>query len=264
MDKYVLVTGANGGIGVQIIKQLKDDFKIIALDIDNSNIVDENVIFIKCNVAQEEQIKRAFDEIKEITNNLYAIVNAIGIFKMQSIIEGSSKDFKLIFDINFFGVYLVNKIMYPLLSKGSRIINFSSEVAKHSPQPFEGYYNLSKITLDKYTDVLRRESNYLGIKVIKIQSGSMKTKLLNKASDDYDEMVAASEHFKEPLTKLKYMMDRELNKTNNPEIAAKLVKKILTVKKPKICYKLKNSLALSFIGNMPESWQDGIYLKVIK
>ena len=106
--------------------------------------------------------------IKEKTDSLYAIINTIGIFKMESIVEGNEEHFKKMFDVNFFGIYLLNKIMFPLLNKGSRIINLTSEVARYSIQPFEAYYNLSKMTLDKYTDVLRRECNYLGIKVIKV------------------------------------------------------------------------------------------------
>jgi short-subunit dehydrogenase len=154
--------------------------------------------------------------------------------------------------------------MFPLLKNGSRIINLTSEVARYTPQPFQGYYNISKVALDQYNDVLRRECNYLGIKVIKVQSGSMSTPLLKTANNEFDEMVTNSAHFKAPLTKFKYMMDRELKKTNNPDIIAKLVIKILKKKNPKIRYRKKNSFALSFMGHLPEKMQDGIYKKVIK
>jgi short-subunit dehydrogenase len=154
--------------------------------------------------------------------------------------------------------------MFPLLNKGSRIINLTSEVARYSIQPFEAYYNLSKMTLDKYTDVLRRECNYLGIKVTKVQSGSMNTTLLKTASNEFDEMVNNSTHFEKPLRKLKYMMDRELRKTNNPKIISKLMIKILKKKNPRIRYRKKNSFALWFIGHLPEKWQDNIYKSVIK
>ncbi len=154
--------------------------------------------------------------------------------------------------------------MFDLLEKGSRIINLTSEVAKGSPQPFQGYYNLSKICLDRYTDVLRRECNYLGIKVIKVQSGSMATPMLKTANDNFEVMANNSEHFKEPLFKLKYMMDRELKKSNDPAIIAKLIVKILKKKNPRICYRKKNSVSISFIANLPEKWQDTIYKSVIK
>ena len=265
MKKYVLLTGANGGIGKQtLLSLLKADYEVISLDISNSNISDIATTFIKCDVTKEDEINKAFETIKGITNELYAIVNTVGIFMMQSVIEGKIQDFEKIFNVNFFGVYKLNKIMFPLLVKGSRIINLTSEVAKGSPQPFQGYYNLSKICLDRYTDVLRRECNYLGIKVIKVQSGSMATPMLNKANNDFEGMVNESKRFKKPLLKLKYMMDRELKKSNDPAIMAKLIVKILKKKNPRIRYRKKNSLAISFVAHLPEKWQDIIYTSVIK
>ena len=265
MDKYVLLTGANGGIGKQIlISLLENNYKVISLDISDSNIKELDTTFIKCDVTNKEDILKAYEIVKDITPTLYSVVNTIGIFMMESIIEGSEDDFRHIFEVNFFGVYRLNKIMFPLLNKGSRIINLTSEVARYTPQPFQAYYNLTKITLDKYTDVLRRECNYLGIKVIKLQSGSMNTSLLKTAGNEFDVMVNNSEHFEKPLRKLKYMMDRELKKTNEPKLIATLVIKILKKKNPRIRYRKKNSFALWFIGHLPEKWQDNIYKSVIK
>ena len=263
--KYVLLTGANGGIGKPTLEALLlAGYKVISLDINNNNIVDLDTTFIKCDVTNSVEINNAFKAVKNITNELYAIVNTIGIFMMESIIEGKTEDFEKIFNVNFFGIYKLNKAMFPLLKKDSRIINLTSEVARYSPQPFQAYYNLTKITLDKYTDVLRRECNYLGIKVIKVQSGSMNTTMLKSADNEFNQMVEQSENFKKPLRKLKYMMDRELKKTNDPKILAKLIVKILNKKHPKIRYRKKNSFALSFIGHMPEKLQDKIYQRVIK
>lgn len=265
MKKTVLLTGANGGIGKQtLISLLEEGYQVISLDIDNKNLKDLDTTFIKCDVTKKDDILNAFELIKKQTEELYAIINTVGIFMMQSVIEGDEDDFKKIFEVNFFGVYELNKIVFPLLKKGSRIINLTSELARYSPQPFQAYYNLTKITLDKYTDVLRRECNYLGIKVIKVQSGSMATPLLKTADNEFNEMANNSNNFKKPLLKLKYMMDRELKKSDDPKIMAKLIVKILKKKNPKIRYRKKNSFALFFVGHLPEKWQDDIYKSVIK
>ena len=265
MEKYVLLTGANGGIGQKVLSSLLEtNYKVISLDINDYNIKDKSTTFIKCDVTSAKDLEKAYKEISKITQNLYAIINTIGMFKMQSIVEGSEEDFKKIFDVNFFGVYSLNKKMFPLLKEGSKIINLTSELAKYSPQPLQAYYNLSKITLDKYTDSLRRECNYLGIKVIKIQSGSMKTGMLGTANADFEKMAQSSEHFSKPMLKLKHIMDNELKKQNDPKIIGDLIVKILSKKNPKIRYKVKNSFKLSVMGALPESLQDKIYKKVIK
>ena len=126
------------------------------------------------------------------------------------------------------------------------------------------FKDITKIALDAYNDALRREANYIGIKVIKIQSGSMATPMLNNANDEYQELVNNSQYFKKPLTKFKYMMDRELKKQNNPDTIAKVIIKILKKKNPRICYRIKNSFKLSLMGHLPEKWQDSIYKKIIK
>ena len=59
-------------------------------------------------------------------------------------------------------------------------------------------------------------------------------------------------------------MDRELKKSNDPAIMAKLIVKILKKKNPRIRYRKKNSLAISFVAHLPEKWQDIIYTSVIK
>ena len=244
-NKFVILSGANGGIGSNILSTLLFyGYKVIALDISDSNIKNEDCFYLKCDISNRHDLANISAKVRHITDKVYAIINAVGIFKMESLIEGNEEDFRKIIEINFFGIY--------------------SLIAKYSPQPFQAYYNISKIALDSYNDALRREANYIGIKVIKIQSGSMKTSMLKNANDEYDTLVDNSEHFKKPLTKFKYMMDRELKKQNDPSKISKIIIKILKKKNPKICYKIKNSFKLSLIGHMPEAWQDSIYKKVIK
>ena len=264
-NKFIILSGANGGIGSNILSALLFyGYKVIALDISDSNIKNEDCFYLKCDISNRDDLANISAKVRQITDKVYAIINAVGIFKMESLIEGSEEDFRKIFEINFFGIYSLNKNLIPLLEKSGKVINLTSEVAKYSPQPFQAYYNISKIALDSYNDALRREANYIGIKVIKIQSGSMKTSMLKNANDEYDALVDNSEHFKKPLTKFKYMMDRELKKQNNPSKISKLIIKILKKNNAKICYRIKNSFKLSLIGHMPEAWQDSIYKKVIK
>ncbi len=263
--KLVVLSGANGGIGSNILSALiSNNYEVFALDISDSNIKNFDCHFVKCDLTNHDDVDRVYKEIEGVGIPLYAVINTVGTFQMQSLIEGNEEALRKSIEINFFSIYHLNKILFPLLEKDSRIINLTSEVARYSPQPFQAYYNLSKILLDSYTDALRREANYLGIKVIKIQSGSMKTTMLSKADNEFHSMADSSEHFKSKLHKMKFMMDKELKKQNDPSIISKTILKILKKKKPRIVYRIKNSKSLSFMGRLPESWQDDIYMKVIK
>lgn len=261
--KNIILTGVNGGIGNACLKELLNaGFHVIGIDLSNeSKETHDNYEYYSCDITNLDELKKISDKINM---NIDAIVNMAGIFYFESIIEGNVEDLKRIINVNFFGAYNVNRTFLNKLNKGGKIINMSSEVAGYSPHPFDGYYSLSKILVDKYSDVLRRECNYLGIKVIKIQAGSFKTTLLDKANSEYDKFVENTVYFKKPLTKLKKIMSDELEKNHNPVIMGKKLVKIIEKKHNKIKYKVKRSFKLIILSWIPEKLQDKIYKVVIK
>ncbi len=266
-ERYVLVTGAYGGLGRAVVEALiEKGYAVFASDISiDETLQDERLMPIHLDVTNDRSIFKAYQLISEYTDSLYAIINLAGIFYLDSIVEGEEDKLRRIIDVNFFGAYKMNKAFMPFFEVGkSRIINAVSEISCYSPQPFMGYYAISKKMLDTYNDVLRRELNYIGIKVVKINAGSFNTGLLTKANDEYEKLVENTEVYKEQLTKLKFMMDRELNKSHDPKQFAKVVMKVLNKKNPKICYNVNRSFSLKFISALPEKWQDRIYKKYIK
>lgn len=265
LDKIVIVTGASGGLGTSASLYLLDKgYKVIGVDIGKSTIDHVNYSFYKVDLTKPSEINVFVDGLKQKGIKVYAIIHLAGIFKMQSVVEGSLDDFKAIMDVNFFIAFNLNQEIIPLMEKGSKIIICSSEIARYSPQPFMGYYAITKHTVDVYADVLRRECNYIGIDVVKVQCGSFKTKLLTAVNPEYERMKNQTKYFEAPLTKMRFLMDNELHKGNNPLILAKLLEKILNKKHPKIRYKLKNSKILSFLSFLPEKLQDKIYKHYIK
>lgn len=263
--RYVLLSGCNGGIGKKTTQRLlQEGYAVIGLDLVDPKIDDPSFSFIPTDITDLKQIELAKEAIQKITPKLDAILNLAGIFRMQSMLEGKEEDLRQILEVNFFSVYRLNKAFFDLLESKARIVVFSSEVARYSPQPFNGYYALSKHLVDTYADILRREMNYLDIKVIKVQSGAIKTGLLSGVDGKYQEMVASSKYYKEPLRKLKKLMDNETEKNASPEIIANLMAKILRSKHPKRLYKIKNSFSLRFLDFLPEGIQDIIYRNVIK
>lgn len=170
--KYVLVTGAYGGMGKATIKKLKElGYFVFALD-KKVEEAEENICPIEADITSEESVKNAFGKIKEKTNELFAIIHYAGIYKLDSLVEIENADFERIFKINVNGTYLINKTFLPLLKQGSRIVMTTSELAPLNPLPFTGIYAITKSALDKYAHSLKMELQLLGIHVSVLRAGA--------------------------------------------------------------------------------------------
>ena len=265
MEKFILVTGGANGIGKAVTEHLAQaNYKVFCADINEYAGENENVIPIIMDVTKSDSISTAIETISEITPHLTAVINCAGIFLTGSVAEIDEVSLWKIMDINLMGVFRVNKACMPLLlAKQSKIINISSDIAQYSPAPFNGPYAISKHALEAYNDALRRELMLLNIPVVKIRPGALKTKLLDGIQEDFNCLCESSEYFKNSLCKMSKMMQRELNKTNDPILLAKLVKKIIEQPKPKSLYKIVCSCQLKFLSLMSEKTQDKIYKRVL-
>ena len=265
--KFVFVTGAFGGLGRAVVSELlKAGYNVFGADLNIDDSIDhESVLPIKMDVTNKASVEYAFSVVAEYTEVLHAVINLAGILYMDSIVEGSEQKLRRIIETNFFGTYHVNQESLPFLAVDtSRIINVSSELAIFSPIPFNGFYSLSKTMVDHYTDILRRELNFLGIRVVKVRAGSFGTDLHSKALSEFDTLVNQTDIYKEQLIKLKKMMMNELSNAKNPAIFGKKILEIVNAKKPKITYELNISKKLKTLNRFSEKFQDKMYLKKVR
>lgn len=258
----IVISGAKGGMGSQLIKILLNSgkYRVFACELGAEEVATENYVGINLDVTDEKSLERAKQIVEIYTKELYAVVNLAGIFGMDSIVEGDEDKLRKIFEVNFWGTYRMIRTFLPMLAKNKgRIINMSSELARYSVHPFDGYYALPKIVVDNYSDCLRRECNYFGIKVVKIQSGSFKTNLVSNAGREFDNLQKNTKLFAKPLKFFRNFVYKELDKVNDPIIIAKVLYRAIDCKRPRICYRVKNSLKLRLLNALPSVWQDKIY-----
>lgn len=263
---YVIVTGGCGGLGrSSVLELLNRGYHVIVLDKIIKDKID-NVDYIEMDVLDNNSIDKAYTAIKDIIKDdkIKAIVNLAGIFKIETILDGSEEDLRKMIDVNFFGAFKINRKFIDLLDNKSKIINCTSELAGYSAIPFNSFYGMSKVIYDYYSDCLRRELNYLNIKVIKVRAGSFTTGLVKGVINDYDDMVSKTKYYKNQIEKLKKLMDNEITKVRDPKIFGKLIGKIVDKKHNKICYNIKRSFKLRFMSALPEKLQDKLYKAFVK
>ena len=253
--KKVLVTGATGGMGAAICKLLiKNGYKVYGIDYRECQEID-GLNFYACDVTDTDAIEDVFEKIKDDTEKLDAIIHTAGIYDLDSLVEMDEKRFKRIFDINVFGVYRINKAFMPLLSKGSRIIITSSELAPLDPLPFTGIYGITKTTLEKYAFSLRMETNLLEIPVSIIRPGAVNTGLLNVSTDALDKFVENTKLYKCNATRFKGIVDSVESKHVPAEVIGEIVLKALTDKTPKYIYNVNRNPLLRLLNALPQKMQ---------
>ena len=262
--KKVLVTGATGGMGAAICKLLiKKGYKVYGLDYRQCEEI-EGLDFYSCDVTKTESIEEVFESVKEKAGKLDAIVHTAGIYDLDSLLEMDEKRFTRIFDVNLFGVYRINKIFAPLLSRGGRIIITSSELAPLDPLPFTGVYGITKGALEKYAFSLRMETNLLGISVSIIRPGAVKTGLLNVSTDALDKFVNNTKLYKCNASRFKGIVDSVEAKNVPAEVIGETVLTALEDKHPKYVYNVNRNPLLRILNSLPDKMQVSIIGEILK
>ncbi len=130
-DKIALITGGSRGIGKEIVlKYAENGATVISGDLIDPDYSHENVIHVKLNVTDRENIKKVAAEIKEKYGKLDILVNNAGITRDSLLQRMKEEDWDLVVDINLKGVYNVMQGMISLLLKsdGASVINMASVV----------------------------------------------------------------------------------------------------------------------------------------
>ena len=262
--RSVLITGAAGGMGRAAAELLsKSGYRVFALDLKECEPM-ENVIPISADVTSYESVFSAFQKVRGMTDSLYAMIHFAGIYMLDSLVEMGEEDFSRIFRINVFGAFNVNKIFMPLLSRGSRILITTSELAPLDPLPFTGIYAVSKSALDKYAYSLRMELQLLGIGVSVLRAGAVATDMLGVSTRALDRFTEKTKIYSCNAKKFKSIVDRVEARCIPPEKIAKKCHSILKKKKARFAYAVNRNPLLLLLSALPQGMQLWIIGKILK
>lgn len=262
--KYVLVTGAYGGMGYATVKKLKaKGFFVFAMD-KNVKEPEENVIPLCADVTEEESVIAAAHKVREITSELFAIIHFAGIYALDSLIEMSEESFEKVIKINFLGAARVNRVFADYVHAGGRIIMTTSELAPLSPLPFTGLYAVSKAALDKYAFSLKMEMQLSGVYVSVLRAGAVNTGMLDVSTTALNRFCENTKRYKFQSKKFKKIVDKVEAKKIPPEKIAEKTLRILHKKRPSFAYSVNRNFLLMIFNVLPKNLQFAIIRKVLK
>ncbi|MBR2441928.1 MAG: SDR family NAD(P)-dependent oxidoreductase [Clostridia bacterium] len=264
MARYVLVTGAYGGMGKQTVQRLKaQGYTVFALD-KKVGEAEENVLPIEADVTDINSVQSAFERVKQVTDELFAIVHFAGVYMLDSLVEIPQEQFDKIFKINLYGAYHINKIFLPLLKKGSRILLTTSELAPLDPLPFTGIYAITKGALDKYAYSLAMELQLLGISVSVLRAGAVATDMLGVSTSALDRFCENTQLYSCNAKRFKEIVEGVEAKNVPPEKVAIKTEKILSKKRPKFVYTLNRNKLLLLLNALPKRLQLFAIKRILK
>jgi len=198
-----LVTGANRGIGFEIVRQLGEQGITVLMGARNlaqgeeiaRHLQAERIVVraIQLDVTDQASIDAAAAFIDQVYGRLDILVNNAGIAIPGEFTQAPSEvevaTLKEVYETNVFGTFAVTKAMLPLLrrSQAGRIVNQSSamgslalnlDAASYVTQmpPLVGYSS-SKTALNALTVLFARELQGTSIKINSVSPGLCATDL---------------------------------------------------------------------------------------
>lgn len=262
--KDILVTGACGGMGRATVLALSRlGYRVFALDQNTCDATDK-IIPVKVDITTTEGVDAAFKKVGEYTDSICAIIHFAGIYMLDSLVEITDDDFRRIFDVNLYGVYLINKTFLPFLNKGARIVITTSELAPLDPLPFTGIYAVTKAALEKYAYSLSMELQLLKIKVSVLRAGAVDTGMLGVSTAALDRFCKKTKLYSCNAKRFKSIVNSVEARSVKPEKIANKVIKIINKTHPKFGYSINRNPLLLLLNLLPKRLQLWIIKLILK
>lgn len=200
MTKFAFVTGANKGIGYEIVRQLAEENYTVFLGARNEDLgkiaVESlglpNISFVQVDVSDTESIQNAKHKILEVTDHLDLLVNNAGIALDFGIspTELKIETLREEFNVNFFGTFQMIQTFLPLIKNAQRgkIVNVTTDMASQTmfDNGQAGHlnllgYNSSKTAANALTLSFGKEFSIHGPEIFSVTPGFTTTDLNGNA-----------------------------------------------------------------------------------
>ncbi len=260
--RHVLVTGAAGGLGASVCDLLAaSGDTVFAADLDSRALRRlkgrPGIVPLRMNVAAGGDVARARRRVAALTDGLDGIVCCAGIFVAGALVETGEDEMARSLDVNVMGAFRVVRAFFPLLAnRGGTVVLIGSESSRCA-MPFNGPYTVSKCALQAYADALRRELMFVGMRVVAILPGAIRTPLLSGACSMMDS-GAGPTRFPAQRDLVRRMLGREWENGMEPADVARVVVRALHARRPRAVYRVGNDPFRAMLGKLPASWTDGL------
>lgn len=195
--KTAFITGATRGLGRAIAEELsKDHHIIVGGSSDTAAEVAKELPSAEPFIADLSDIPRVQQAVACLgVESLDVIVHGAGVVAHKATTETSAPEWQKAFDVNFFAVAELTRLLLPALQKtGGTLVAINSGAGNHSGVGY-GPYACTKHALRAYTDALREEQRGK-IRVTSIHPGKADSDMQREIQADRGNEYDASQFIK--------------------------------------------------------------------
>ena len=188
--KRIIITGASGSIGSEIVKYFYKKNDLICIDIDKKNLKIlknkyKKIKTYQCDLTSKKKVDQLMSQLNTKYKHFDILINNAGKIYSNPIIKLSSKglkshsytDWKKILDVNLNSIFLFSSSIIENFCKNRTkgiIINISSISAKGNKG--QSAYSVAKSGVEILTKVWAQELSSFNIRVVCIAPGFFNTK----------------------------------------------------------------------------------------
>jgi NAD(P)-dependent dehydrogenase (short-subunit alcohol dehydrogenase family) len=192
MSQKYLITGANRGIGLALVRQLlADGHNVIATarqpqesaDLKELEMIHrENISLAQIDVNSDESVEGCAAILRDLVGSIDVLINNAGLFPEEgdeTLAEMTPQLFRDAFETNVLGPFRMVRAFLSMLenTENPRIVNISSGAGSISEKEDYSYYaySTSKAALNMLTRAMAAELKPNGICVVALSPGWVKT-----------------------------------------------------------------------------------------
>lgn len=181
MSGLAVVSGASTGLGAASARALAARGLHVLAGVrreeDGEQFHGSGIEPVLLDVTSPEHLARLAERIAAGGAPLRALVNNAGLAANAPVETLPLPDWRAVFEVNVFGAVALTQALLPALHRsGGRVVNITSIGGKVAMPAF-GAYSGSKFALEAISDSLRQELAPLGVPVVVVEPGGMRTEM---------------------------------------------------------------------------------------
>ena len=211
-DKLVVITGASSGLGKEIAYEAakknaslilcaRSMDKLAEVAIACQSLTTGNVSIHALDITDYESVESLVTFIENYPQTVDVLVNNAGLGIFKPFLETRHEEIDQMFSVNVLGLMSLTQKIAVMMAENrtGQIINIASQAGKMAT-PKSSVYAATKFAVLGFSNALRLELKPLGVKVMTVNPGPMRTPFFNQADPTGEYLKQVSMFVTEPQT----------------------------------------------------------------